>query len=203
MQQFESNNFASLCGTAAAAPVLSHVSRGERFFCVPVCAARLSGASDTLNVLVRERLLRRTPLQIGERVSIEGEVRSFNNQSGVGARLVIALFCRALALEGETQPDENLVRLTGTLCKEPVLRVTPRGREICDMMLAVNRRCARSDYLPCIAWGERAARASAWRVGDVVSLEGRFQSRDYRKQTESGVETRTAYEISAAEIERT
>lgn len=201
MQQFESNNYAVLCGTAAAAPELSHVSRGERFFRFPLRVERLSGAADCVNVLSRERLLTAAELREGARIVAEGEVRSFNNKSGVGARLVILLFARAL-LPPEAQ-DRNLVRLTGTICKPPILRVTPRGREICDLMVAVNRRYGRSDYLPCIAWGDRAARAGQWSVGDVVSLEGRFQSREYRKQTETGVETRTAFEISASEIERT
>ena len=202
MQQYESNNYAALCGTAAADPELSHVSRGERFYRFPLRVERLSGAEDRLNVIVRERLLL-PEVRAGARLTVEGEVRSFNNRSGVGARLVIVLFARAVAPAGPTQQDQNLVRLTGTLCKSPVLRVTPRGREVCDLMVAVNRRCARSDYLPCIAWGERAERAGQWDVGDVVSLEGRFQSREYRKQTPDGIETRTAFEISAAEIERT
>ena len=202
MQQYESNNYATLCGTAAEAPKLSHVSRGERFYRFGLRVRRLSGTADFVNVLVRERLLPTPELRAGMRVAVEGEVRSFNNKSGVGAKLVIAVFARAVRV-GAEEPDENLVRLTGTLCKPPVLRVTPRGREICDLMLAVNRRCARSDYLPCIAWGEQAARAGRRSVGDVVSLSGRLQSREYRKQTETGVETRTAFEISASEIEHT
>lgn len=201
MQQFESNNYAALCGTVAEPPELSHLSRGERFYRFPLCVERLSGAVDRINVIARERLIA-PEVCAGSRYIVEGEVRSFNNKSGVGARLVIVLFARTLTPAGEER-DANLVRLTGTLCKQPTLRVTPRGREICDLMTAVNRRCARSDYLPCIAWGERAVRASEWSVGDVISLEGRFQSREYRKQTEGGVETRTAFEISAAEIERT
>ena len=198
MQQFESNNYAALCGTMAAPPELSHVSRGERFYRFPLRVERLSGTADCVNVVARERLLPAA----GERLTVEGEVRSFNNKSGVGARLVIVLFARAIRADGAGH-DENLVRLTGTLCKSPILRVTPRGREICDLMVAVNRRYGRSDYLPCIVWGERAACAAGWSVGDVISLEGRFQSRNYRKQTEDGIEMRTAFEISASEIERT
>ena len=153
---------------------------------------------DCVNVLVRERLLP-PDLDAHMPVKVEGEVRSFNNKSGVGAKLVIALFARTVSVDS-AGADENLVRLTGTLCKPPILRVTPRGREICDMMLAVNRRCARSDYLPCIAWGEQASRAGSWSVGDRVSLTGRLQSREYRKLTETGTETRTAFEISASEV---
>ena len=196
MQQFETNNYAVLCGMPAAEPELSHVSRGERFYRLALRVERLSGAADCLNVIVRERLLPAS----GGRLSVEGEIRSFNNKSGVGARLVIVLFARSVRPE-PSAPDENLVRLTGTLCKQPVLRVTPRGRKICDLMVAVNRRFARSDYLPCIVWGEQAERAAQWGVGNVVSLQGRFQSRAYRKQTETGAETRTAYEISVREIE--
>ena len=198
MQQFETNNYASLCGTPASAPELSHTSRGERFYRLPLRVERLSGAADCVNVLVRERLLP----EPDTRLSIEGEIRSFNNRSGVGARLVLVLFARSVCPE-HSAPDENLVRLTGTLCRQPVLRVTPRGRKICDLMVAVNRRFARSDYLPCIVWGEQAERAAQWGVGDVVSLQGRFQSREYRKLTEAGPEIRTAYEISVSEIEPT
>lgn len=199
MQQFESNNYAALCGTVGGAPELSHESRGERFYRFPLCVGRLSGAEDRVNVLVRERLLAGTPLQTGARVAVEGEIRSFNNRSGVGARLVLTVFARAVTPAGAAS-DGNLVRLTGTLCKPPVLRVTPRGRRICDLMVAVNRRFGHSDYLPCIVWGERAERVGEWDVGDVVSLEGRFQSRGYVKQTETGSEPRTAYEISVSEI---
>ena len=202
MQQYESNNYAALSGTVGAEPGLSHMSRGERFYRLPLCVERLSGVMDRVNVTLRERLLTQSGVRAGDRLTVEGEVRSFNNKSGVGARLVIVLFARAIA-PAETAFDRNLVRLTGTLCKLPTLRVTPRGREICDLMLAVNRRCGRSDYLPCIVWGSRAERAAQWVVGDVVSLEGRFQSREYRKETPDGVETRTAFEISVAEIELT
>ena len=196
------NNFARLCGTLAGPVVFSHQNRQERFYRFPLCTERLSGTEDIVNVLARERLLQ-LDLKSAKRLEITGEIRTFNNPSGEGAKLVISLFARKLALS-DADTDENLVLLTGTICKPPVLRTTPLGREICDLMLAVNRHYGRSDYLPCLVWGERAFIASEWSVGAVVSLSGRFQSRRYHKTLPDGTVTeRTAYEISVAEIERT
>lgn len=196
------NNFARLRGTLAGPITLSHQNRQERFFRIPLRTERLSGAEDVVNVLARERLLQ-ADLQAAERLDVTGEIRTFNNSSGVGAKLVISLFARRLTLSDE-DTDENLVLVTGTICKPPVLRRTPLGREICDLMLAVNRHYGRSDYLPCLVWGERAHAAAEWSVGTEVSLAGRFQSRTYHKVLPDGtVEERTAYEISVAEIERT
>ena len=196
------NNFARLRGTLAGPVVFSHQNRQERFYRFPLCTERLSGTEDIVNVLARERLLQ-LDLKSAKRLEITGEIRTFNNPSGEGAKLVISLFARKLALS-DADTDENLVLLTGTICKPPVLRTTPLGREICDLMLAVNRHYGRSDYLPCLVWGERAFIASEWSVGAVVSLSGRFQSRRYHKTLPDGTVTeRTAYEISVAEIERT
>ena len=168
------NNFARLRGTLAGPVVFSHQNRQERFFRFPLCTERLSGTEDVINVLARERLLQ-TDLQSAARIEVTGEIRTFNNPSGEGAKLVISLFSRRLALS-DADADENLVLLTGTICKPPVLRRTPLGSEICDLMLAVNRHYGRSDYLPCLVWGERAHAASRWRVGDVVSLTGGFRA---------------------------
>ena len=196
------NNFARLRGTLAGPVVFSHQKQTERFFRLPLRTERLSGTEDVINVLARERLLQ-TDLQSAARIEVTGEIRTFNNPTGVGAKLVISLFARRIALS-DADTDENLVLVTGTICKPPVLRRTPLGREICDLMLAVNRHYGRSDYLPCLVWGERAFRASEWNVGTVVSLTGRFQSRRYHKTLpDCTVTERTAYEISAAEIERT
>ena len=196
------NNFARLRGTLAGPVVFSHQNRQERFYRFPLCTERLSGTEDIVNVLARERLLQ-LDLKSAKRLEITGEIRTFNNPSGEGAKLVISLFARKLALS-DADTDENLVLLTGTICKPPVLRTTPLGREICDLMLAVNRHYGRSDYLPCLVWGERAYIASEWSVGTVVSLTGRFQSRRYRKTLpDETVTERTAFEISVAEIDRT
>ncbi len=192
------NNAVTLCGTLAGAPVFSHESRMLRFYRLPLEVERLSGAVDRLNVLVREPQL--TLLELGDRTKlrVQGEVRSFNNRSGDGARLIVTVLARSLELCDSY--DSNLVELRGTLCKPPKLRCTPMGRDICDLLLAVNRRYRRSDYLPCICWGRMALTAACWEVGQKLSLTGRLQSRDYIKLTEEGPVSRTAYEISAASI---
>lgn len=196
------NNFARLRGTLAGPVVFSHQNRQERFFRIPLCTERLSGTEDVINVLARERLLQ-TDLCSAARLAVTGEIRTFNNTGGEGARLVISLFARSITPSNE-ETDENLVLITGTICKPPILRRTPLGREICDLMLAVNRHYGRSDYLPCLVWGARAYDAADWNVGTVVSLAGRFQSRKYHKVLPDGTVTeRTAYEISVTEIERT
>ena len=127
-----------------------------------------------------------------------GQLRSFNNRSGRGARLVLSVYVRQLCFSEEE--DRNRVLLCGTLCKPPKFRRTPLGREICDLMLAVNRAYARSDYLPCICWGRQARQAEQWQVGDRVRLEGRLQSRSYVKLTEEGPVEKTAYEVSVGQL---
>ena len=194
----EANNYARLCGVITAAPAFSHSSRGLDFYSFPLTVERLSGNTDTLNILVRrEQLAALEPGEAGK-LCVTGEVRSFNNRRASGARLVITVLARELAFCEEE--DSNLVLLRGTLCKPPNLRSTPLGREICDLMLAVNRHYGRSDYLPCICWGLAAREAAGWDVGTRAQLEGRLQSRDYIKLTEAGPVQRTAYEISATQV---
>ncbi len=154
MDELERNNYAELCGTLAAPPALSHENRQERFFTFPLEIQRLSGTVDRVNVVVRERLLAEMPLEESARLCVTGDVRSFNNRRGPGAKLVITVFARDIAPCDEPY-DRNLILLSGTLCKPPNLRTTPMGRDICDLMLAVNRHYGRSDYLPCITWGAR------------------------------------------------
>ena len=200
MDELERNNYAELCGTLAAPPVLSHENRQERFFTFPLETQRLSGTIDRVNVVVRERLLAGMPLEESARLCVTGDVRSFNNRRGPGAKLVITVFARDIAPCDEPY-DRNLILLSGTLCKPPNLRTTPMGRDICDLMLAVNRHYGRSDDLPCICWGPRARSAAQWGVGTMLRLEGRIQSRRYIKVSEDGAEERTAFEVSAAEVE--
>ncbi len=192
-------NTVELCGALAAAPRFSHLSRGERFFIFPVETRRLSGAVDTINVVAREALLAALRIEEAERLCVQGELRSFNNRREEGPKLVITVFARALSLAGGGE-DVNAISLRGALCKPPVLRVTPMGRDICDLMLAVNRRCGRSDYLPCICWGARARAAALYGVGDAVELTGRVQSRQYIKLIDGEPVEKTAYEVSASEI---
>jgi len=192
------SNFVEIRGSLAGRPRFSHSGKNESYYTFPIDVSRLSGTVDTVNVIARKELLCDVPADDAGGIGVRGELRSFNNKSGEGSRLVITVFAREIfPTDGE---DINTVVLTGTLCKPTNLRRTPMGRLICDMMLAVNRRYGRSDYLPCIAWGQLAETASALGVGDTISLEGRIQSRKYIK-TENGVsEERTAFEVSAVTI---
>lgn len=184
-----------LRGRLDTSPIPSHVNHGVEYFLLPLAVCRLSGAEDRLNVVAsRDQLNRLPPLEAGEPLSVRGEVRTFNNRSGVGSRLVVSVFARELFQEeGE---DENHLELSGTLCKPPALRSTPLGRTICDMILASNRHYGRADYLPCIAWGSLAYRCGAMEVGDHLGLEGRLQSRVYTKEVDGQTQERTAFEVS-------
>lgn len=194
----ETRNALLLRGAGAAEPVLSHENHGQRFYRFPLSVRRLSGQADTLQVIAtEERLAPLLPLT-GRRVEVEGQLRSFNNKSGQGSRLVISVFARTLAeAEGE---DLNVIELKGAICKPPVLRRTPLGRCICDMMLAVNRRYGRADYLPCIAWGQVAMTTGQLAVGSTLALEGRVQSRVYTKVVDGVPQERTAYEVSVMHL---
>lgn len=193
-------NHAVLRGTAAAEPVFSHTNHGVDFFLFPLTVPRLSGAEDRLNVVAPAPLLADFPLTSGRQVEVTGEVRTFNNRTGPGSRLVITLLARALTETEE--PPCNQLTLSGVLCKPPILRRTPLGREICDLMLAVNRRYGRTDYLPCIAWGSLARRCAELAPGNRVELEGRLQSRVYTKRLGETSEERTAFEVSVSVLER-
>ena len=199
MQSGWNINQAALCGRAAGEPVFSHINHATRYDVFPLAVPRLSGTEDRLNVLLAHSLLERCPIRTGDPVQVSGEVRTFNNRSGVGSRLVITLFARELS----TDPAEplNHLELAGAVCKPPVLRRTPLGREICDLMLAVNRRYSRADYLPCITWGSLAQRSAGLEVGDTVRLEGRLQSRVYQKILDGIPVERTAFEVSVMHLE--
>lgn len=193
------NNIVELCGVLTGRPEFSHAVRNEIYYVFPLGVERLSGTVDTINVIVKNELLEQVEVSEKERVFVRGELRSFNNKSGCGNRLVITVY--AQELEFTDREDKNSVFLTGTLCKKTNLRKTPMGREICDMMLAVNRRYGRSDYLPCIAWGQLAETAAEWDVGTEISLRGRIQSRKYIKTEDNTAVEKTAFEVSAVEIE--
>ena len=198
MDENISRNTARLCGVIAAAPAFSHSGRGECFYTFPLEVARLSGATDKINIIVRDELMESIQLCEAEKICVVGELRSFNNKSGEGAKLVITVFAKELYLCDDD--DLNEVHLIGTLCKKPNLRMTPMGRDICDLMLAVNRRYGRSDYLPCITWGLKAREAAEWDTGTMVTLEGRIQSRNYIKIVGGDPVERTAFEVSVTDI---
>lgn len=187
-------NRVDLCGQVLTAPEPSHTNHGETFYRFILSVPRLSGQSDELPVLVRQGLLTEE-LREGDTVTLAGQLRSFNNRSGQGRKLILSVFARSLAITTDAAPL-NRIRLCGAVCKPPVLRSTPLGREICDILLAVNRRCGRSDYLPVIAWGLLARQAAELDTGDCFCAEGRVQSRVYLKVTEGTTRQRTAYEVS-------
>ncbi len=197
MDEIIRNNYVLLRGTPCGEPRWSHAARSQDFYTLPLEVRRLSGASDTLNLTLRASAL---AMIDGAPLEAEGELRSFNSRRGEWPRLVISVFARSVRPTHEE--DENLVELRGTICKVPKLRRTPMGRDICDLLLAVNRSYGRSDYLPCICWGLTAREAALREVGTHIALRGRIQSRRYLKLTEQGSEERTAFEVSASEIVR-
>ena len=199
MQTSWNENHAALRGTVDALPAFSHENHGVAYQVFPLAVPRLSGTVDRLNVVAAHPLLVACPLSPGGPGGGLGGVRSFNNRTRPGSRLVITLFARSVALT-EEEPANHL-ELSGVLCKPPILRRTPLGREICDLMLAVNRKYGRADYLPCIAWGALARRCGGLEVGDGVRLEGRLQSRVYQKVVEGAVQERTAFEVSVMRLE--
>lgn len=183
-------------GTPAGVPVRSHENHGQVFYRQLLEVPRLSGTPDLLPLLVREEQL--PLLDTDTPLRVEGQLRSYNNRSGAGRRLVLTVYAQRL-LPGTGEPTNHIL-LTGTLCKPPVYRRTPLGRSICDVILAVPRSYGRADYLPVIAWGQVALQVSGLNVGDELSLEGRVQSRIYRKLTDTGPEERTAYEVSVMQL---
>ncbi len=184
-----------LRGELAQLPAFSHENHGRRFFAFPLRVERLSGTVDVLDVIVPESVLESVDLSGGHMVEVTGQLRSFNNRMGTGRKLIISVYCEQMrACDGE--PD-NQVQLEGAICKSPVFRRTPLGREICDVMLAVNRQYHRADYLPCIVWGRTARDVAGLPVGTRLSVTGRLQSREYIKMLETGGEKRTAFEVSA------
>ena len=191
-------NRVHLCGQAADAPILSHINHGCAFYRFTLSVLRLSGQADKLPVIVPKALLDAVPVAAGDTVTVIGQLRSFNNKSGQGNRLVITVF--AQSIEPGDGSYFNRILLSGALCKKPVLRRTPLGRSICDVILAVNRHYGRADYLPCIAWGQTAVQIAGMDVGERLALEGRVQSRTYTKLLESGSEERTAFEVSIMQL---
>lgn len=192
-------NHVHLCGALAELPRFSHENHDRRFYRFPLEVERLSGAVDILPVLVSEEVLCRMDLSGGQMLAVDGQIRTFNNRSQDGRRLVISVYAESLvSCDGE---PENEVELTGTVCKEPIYRQTPLGREICDLMLAVNRPYHRADYIPCIAWGRTANLVRFCAVGTGLHLTGRFQSRAYVKVLGEISQKRTAYEVSVMTAE--
>lgn len=201
-----SNNTIKISGVVASLPVLNHETFGEKFYYTTMETTRTSSNTDEVPVIFSERLVNPEDIQVGDHLSLDGQVRTFNKKietaAGEKSRLVITVFARELTkLDEEQYRDTNEVNLIGYVCKEPVYRKTPLGREICDILVAINRPYGKSDYVPCISWGRNARYASDFEVGKQIELRGRFQSRKYFKKIDvDHTEERTAYEVSVSRI---
>lgn len=199
---FETNN-AELLGTVRSELTESHKSYGETFYHFVLGIERKSGYVDEIQIIVSERLIWKEEVCPGVRVRVLGQIRTYNEMGEGRNKLNVTVFAREFSLcEDVGGGDENKIFLSGFLCKKPVLRMSPLGREICDLMLAVNRMYNKSDYIPCIAWGRNAGYAGGLDVGSRLTVIGRIQSREYRKKDEEGsVTVKVAYEVSILKIE--
>ena len=192
------NNRITLRGSLQNLPEFSHENHGKFFYRFPLSIRRLSGQTDLLWIIVSAGQLTGLLPLTGRRLEVTGQLRSFNNRSQQGRRLVLSVHVQSL-LPCQGEPC-NRILLSGRLCKTPILRRTPLGRSICDLMLAVPRRYSRTDYLPVIVWGRLALEAAGLPVSAPVTLEGRIQSREYTKVTDNGPCQRIAYEVSVMQF---
>ena len=198
------NNQVSIIGEIVSDFKYSHEVYGEGFYMMEVSVRRLSDFVDYIPVMVSERIIDVEADYIGQLVYISGQFRSFNRHEERKNRLVLSVFARELEiLDPDCDEDAgNQIFLDGYICKEAIYRKTPLGREIADLLVAVNRSYGKSDYIPCICWGRNARFAAGFEVGTHVQIWGRIQSRDYvKKLSETQVEQRTAYEVSVSKIE--
>ncbi len=207
---YDDNNHIILLGKVTSEKKFTHEIYGEKFFVFDLSVPRLSGSADIIPVTISERLLTNQDLEIGDKLEIEGQFRSYNSYMPGRNKLVLTVFTKDIRFL-ENQEDEivagkdvisNEVILDGFLCKKPIYRKTPFGREIADILLAVNRGYNKSDYIPCIAWGRNARFCENMQVGTEVKIVGRVQSRAYEKKYEDGrIENKVAYEVSVSSLE--
>ena len=206
---YEDNNYLVLVGKVTSEKEFSHEIYGEKFYTFDLSIPRLSGNADVIPVTISERLLTTRDLSIGENVRIDGQFRSYNSYENERNRLILTVFVKDIEFLNEDEIQlprkdiiSNEVILDGFICKRPIYRKTPFGREISDILLAVNRAYNKSDYIPCIAWGRNARFCENIVVGTEVKVVGRVQSREYEKKKEDGtVEKRIAYEVSVSSLE--
>ena len=198
------NNQVTIMGQVASEFEFSHEVFGEGFYIVEVLVKRLSNSCDRIPLMVSERLIDVTQDYTGEFIMASGQFRSYNRHEEQKNRLVLSVFVREISFM-EEEPDgskTNSILLDGYICKEPIYRKTPLGREIADLLLAVNRPYGKSDYIPCICWGRNARYASGFEVGEHVQVLGSIQSREYvKKLSETETEKRVAYEVSVSKLE--
>ena len=196
------NSYAEFCGEVTKEPIYNHSLGGEDFYTFMAKAMRLSGCIDEIPILVSERLVNVYDLKVGTRINVAGQFRSYNKHEN-GFKLILNLFALEIDILDEKQGglEKNEVFLKGVICRKPVFRTTPLGRNIADCLLAVNRPHNKSDYIPVIFWGRNARYVSELGVGTTLSISGRIQSREYKKVlSENETETRIAYEVSAQSI---
>ena len=204
MENYIANNRAEVMGVVADELVFSHEIYGEKFYTFTLKIPRLSGISDDVKVMVSDRLLSDMELLVGDTVEVEGQFRSYNSYENGDNRLVLTVFAKDLRKAEDITEDKNpnSLYLNGFLCKPPVYRTTPFGREITDLLVAVNRSYNKSDYIPVIAWGRNARFCKNINVGDNIRIWGRIQSRVYQKHlSEEEVVEKTAYEVSVSRME--
>ncbi len=202
MENILTNNEVLLEGRVSEGTSFSHEIYGESFYKFMIKIPRLSDTCDEITVTVSERLLDGVSLEEDSFVRITGQFRSYNNYTESGNKLVLTVFARAIENCDETSDSPNQIYLNGYLCKEPVYRTTPFGREIADMLLAVNRQYGKSDYIPCITWGRNSKFANNLEVGTNLKIWGRIQSRIYKKKIdEENYIEKTAYEVSVSKME--
>lgn len=196
------SNVAELCGVVLSDLKFSHKTYGEIFYTFVLGIERRSGYIDEINVMVSERLIFENPPHIDDFLEIKGQVRTYNELVKEKNKLNVVVFAKEIYLSENFGYNENYIYLEGFLCKPPLKRTSPLGREICDMMLAVNRMYNKSDYIPCIAWGRNAGYAEKLGVGTKLAVEGRIQSREYKKKLDDGTaEIRKAFEVSVVKLE--
>ena len=195
------NTVATISGVVQYPPVFSHQMYGEGFYESALLVPRLSDQTDTIPFTISERLLKDGDISEGSLVTFSGQLRSYNKIIDGKSKLLLTLFVREV-LENDESRNPNTIDIVGFVCKEPVYRMTPFKREICDVLLAVNRAYNKSDYLPCIAWGRNARFVKDVPVGSKIVMNGRIQSRIYQKVDENGVaHDRMAYEVSINRVE--
>ena len=198
------NNQVSVSGEIVSGFTFSHEVFGEGFYMVDILVRRLSDSADQIPVMISERLIDVSGDYVGEYIRIGGQFRSYNRHEEKRNRLVLSVFAREVEfLDGEMENAKtNQIFLDGYICKPPVYRKTPLGREIADLLIAVNRPYGKSDYIPCICWGRNARFASGFEVGGHAQIWGRIQSREYvKKLSETESERRIAYEVSVSKLE--
>ncbi|NSW90835.1 MAG: single-stranded DNA-binding protein [Firmicutes bacterium] len=198
------NNVVTIAGKVVSELEYSHEVYGEGFYSFILEVPRLSDSSDKIPVTISERLIGKQQLGEGCIVKIEGQFRSYNNYGKEGNKLILTVFAREIVFLGDESEikNPNQIYLDGYICKKPIYRTTPFGREIADLLLAVNRPYNKSDYIPCIAWGRNARYSENLSVGDNIKVWGRIQSREYQKRYDSGeIVTKTAYEVSISKME--